>query len=92
MNTAATLTRDRHGNPLVMLNGGPFNGVDVYPADLRRMAQQLAAVADIAIKRPTSGKHWKPVTVTLGTATPSLEEVLAPVFTGVLKELQRKSQ
>lgn len=64
---AATLTRDRHAQALVTLNGGPFNGVDIYPADLRRMAQQLAALADMATKLPTGGKHWKPTRVAVVT-------------------------
>lgn len=63
----ATLTRDRHAHPLVTLNGGPFNGVDFYPAELRRMAQKLIAIADMANRLPIGGKHWKPTTVTLET-------------------------
>ncbi len=62
---AATLTRDRHAKALVVLNGGLFNGVEIYPADLRRMALDLFAVADTAAKLPTGGKNWQPITVTL---------------------------
>lgn len=72
---AATLTRDRHAHPLVTLNGGPFNGVDIYPAELRRMAQQLLAVADIATKLPTGGKHWRPTTVVVGNEPTPLKEM-----------------
>lgn len=74
---AATLTRDRRAKSLVTLNGGPFNGVDIYPEELRHMAQQLLAVADMATKLPTSGKHWRPTTVTLGEALPGQEDVAA---------------
>jgi hypothetical protein len=63
MNIAATLTKDRHGQPLVTLDGQPFNGLEIYPADMRRMAQQLNALADMATKLPMGGKHWKPTIV-----------------------------
>lgn len=66
MNIAATLTRCRHNQPLVVLDGQPFNGLEITPQALRHMAQQLSALADMAGKLPTGGKHWKPTTVQLG--------------------------
>lgn len=66
MNITATLTRCRHGQALVQLESSPFNGLEIRPADLRRMAQQLAAIADMANRQPTGGKHWKPTKVVIG--------------------------
>lgn len=65
---AATLTRDRHDQPLVALDGGPFNGLEIYPHALRELAQHLDAVACLALRRPNTGKHWKPVRVLVGDA------------------------
>jgi hypothetical protein len=64
----ATLTRDRHGQPLVVLDGGPFAGVEIKPAALRELAQHLDAVACMAARRPTGGKYFKPVCVLVGDA------------------------
>lgn len=36
---AATLTRCRHNHPLVELSSQPFNGLEIRPSQLRRMAQ-----------------------------------------------------
>ena len=66
MNIAATLTRCRHGQALVVLNDRPFNGLEVTPQALRRMAQQLTAIADMASKLPLGGKHWAPTKVDMG--------------------------
>ena len=65
MNIAATLTKDHHGQPLVVLDGQPFNGLEICPADLRVMAQQLHVLADMAHRLPMRGKHWKPTHVSL---------------------------
>lgn len=67
MNIDATLTRDRHAHPLVVLDSAPFNGLEIRPADLRNMALQLSALADMAAKLPTGGKHWKPTRVAVAT-------------------------
>jgi hypothetical protein len=64
----ATLTRDRHGQPLVVLDGGPFADVEIKPAALRELAQHLDAVACMAARRPTGGKYFKPVCVPVGDA------------------------
>ncbi len=68
MNTPihATLTRCRHGQPLVVLNSEPFNGMEIRPHDLRRLAQHLAALADMANKLPLSGKYFRPTKVQMG--------------------------
>lgn len=66
--TTATLTRCRHGQPLVVLESAPFNGLEIRPGDLRALAQRLAALADMAAKLPTGGKHFRPTKVQLGTA------------------------
>ena len=66
MNLKATLTRCRHSNALVVIDSSPFNGMEIRPADLRRLAQQLIAVADMADRLPMGGKHWKPTRVEIG--------------------------
>jgi hypothetical protein len=40
--------------------------MEVRPADLRRMAQQLVAIADMADRLPLGGKRWKPTRVEIG--------------------------
>lgn len=65
----ATLTRCRHGQPLVVLDTDPFNGMEIRPHDLRRLAQQLNALADMAAKLPTGGKHFRPTKVQMGEST-----------------------
>ena len=66
MNLQATLTRCRHGNALIQLESSPFNGMEIRPAALRRLAQQLIATADMADRLPLGGKHWKPTRVEIG--------------------------
>jgi DNA-binding XRE family transcriptional regulator len=64
---AATVTRDRHGAPLVVLEGQPFNGLEIYPAALREMASQLDALARLAASRPTGAKYGNTLHVELRT-------------------------
>lgn len=45
------------------LTSHPFNGLELRPGELRQMAQQLSALADMAARLPTGGKHWKPTKV-----------------------------
>lgn len=66
MNIKATLTRCRHNNALVVIESAPFHGMEVRPADLRRMAQQLVAIADMADRLPLGGKRWKPTRIEIG--------------------------
>jgi hypothetical protein len=65
----AKLTRCRNNQALVVLDSEPFNGMDIRPHELRTMAQQLIALADMANKLPLGGKHFKPTTVQLGGAS-----------------------
>ncbi|QDL55915.1 hypothetical protein [Rhodoferax aquaticus] len=62
---AATLTKDRHGQPLVVLDGQPFNGLEIRPGELRQMAQQLNVLADMATKLPLGSKHFVPTKVVM---------------------------
>ena len=64
---AATITRDRHGQPLLTLNGGPFHDTELSPHGLRLLAQQLMALAEMAQRLPIGGKHYRPTTVHIGT-------------------------
>lgn len=64
----ATLTKDRHGQPLVALDGGPFCGLEIKPAALRELATHLDALACLATRIPTGGKHFRPVRVLVGDA------------------------
>lgn len=66
MNIAATLTRCSHGQSLVVLDSAPFNGLEIRPGELRVLAQQLNAIADMAAKLPTGGKAWRATKVQLG--------------------------
>jgi len=54
------LCKDRHGAPLVTLDSAIGNGQDIYPANLRALANALLQVADAA-EQTTLGKHenWK---------------------------------
>ncbi|HQR97600.1 MULTISPECIES: hypothetical protein [unclassified Polaromonas] len=63
----ATLSRCRHGHALVVLDGQPFNGLEIRPGALRVMAQQLNALADMAARLPTGGKHWRPTQVQMAS-------------------------
>jgi hypothetical protein len=60
----ATLTRCRRDQPLIVLTDEPFNGLELRPDALRRMAQRLIEIADMADARPT-GKKWLPKKVCL---------------------------
>ena len=62
----ATVTRCRHGQPLVVLDGGPFNGLEIRPQELRTLAQNLNALAEMAARLPTGGKRFRPTRVVIG--------------------------
>ena len=66
MKITATLTRCRHGKPLVQIDSEPFNGMESRPEALRYLAQQLIALADEAERQQLGGKHWKPTRVEIG--------------------------
>jgi hypothetical protein len=61
--TKATLTRCRDAQALIVLDGCPFNGYEVRPNELRRLGEQLIAIAEMAARLPAGGKHWRPTTV-----------------------------
>ena len=63
---AATITRDRNGQALVVLDSEPFNGLEIRPVELRAMAQHLTALADMAHKLPMGGKGFKATKVQIG--------------------------
>ena len=68
MKITATLTRCRHGKPLVQIDSAPFNGMEIRPAELRRLAQQLIEIADGADRCPLDSKHWRSTRIELGDA------------------------
>jgi hypothetical protein len=90
---AATITRDRHGQPLIILDGQPFNGVECSPHKLRSLAQQLAGLADISSNTVLKGKFFKPMKVTLSVANTevqaaSLSAAFDDVFSGMFRDMQ----
>jgi hypothetical protein len=74
---AATITRDRQGQPLIILDGQPFNGVECSPAKLRGLAQQLAGLADMAGNTVMKGKHFRAQRVTLEIMPAGLKKAVA---------------
>lgn len=64
----ATITRCRDSQALVELDSHPFNGLTLRPAELRALGAQLTALADMAGKLPTGGKHWRATKVSMGGA------------------------
>ncbi len=62
----ATVTRCREKQPLIVLEGGPFNGLEIRPVELRRLAQNLAALAEMAVRMPTGGKRFSPTKIVIG--------------------------
>lgn len=54
------LCKDRHGVPLVTLDSAMRNGQDIYPANLRALANALLQVADAAEQTKLGEhEHWK---------------------------------
>lgn len=70
---SATLTRCRHGQALVTLDSEPFNGLELRPPELRALAQQLLALADLSDRMPTGGKHWRATRVQMSAAAPAAQ-------------------
>ena len=62
----ATVTRCRHGQPLIVLDDSPFNGLEIRPQELRTLAQNLNALAEMAARLPTGGKRFRPTRVVIG--------------------------
>lgn len=65
----ATLTRCREKKPLVVLDSEPFNGMEIRPADLLALAQQLTEIAKWASAIETKAKHFAPTKVQLSPGT-----------------------
>lgn len=65
MKIEAKITRCRHGQALVVLDSEPFNGLEIRPHDLIKLAQQLSSLGDMAKRLPMSGKHWRPSKVVI---------------------------
>lgn len=68
MNFTTTFTRCRDGKPLMELGGQPFNGLEIRPADLRRLGETLVWLADLGEALPTDGRHWKATQVEVDAA------------------------
>lgn len=64
----ATITRCRDGQAMIVLDSEPFNGMEVRPHTLRRLSENLAALAEMASRLPMGGKHWRPTKVEIGGA------------------------
>ncbi|CAN7434988.1 hypothetical protein LJR118_002846 [Acidovorax sp. LjRoot118] len=64
----ARYTRTAKHTPLVVLEGGPFNGMESTPAQLRALAALLNEVAAHAETRPCVGRLWAPATESYDTA------------------------
>jgi hypothetical protein len=86
MEISATLTKDRHDQPLVV--SAPFNGLEIRPTDLRQLAQQLNALADAASTRPGGPKHWKPLKVTSSPIKNPLDHVFEGMATHLKSQLK----
>ncbi len=61
----ATVTLCRKGQPLIVLDQAPFNGLEIRPAALRELAQDLASFADIAARITQPGKGFEPTVITI---------------------------
>lgn len=70
----ATLTLCRHHQPLVVLDSEPFNGMELRPDDLLRLAQRFADLAEIANDMHAKGRLFRPVKVQMSGLTSSISE------------------
>lgn len=61
----ARIVRSRFNTPLVELNGGPFNGTELTPHQMRFLASTLAGVADAIDEEDVTARGWRPHTVRL---------------------------
>lgn len=58
----ARIVRCRHGQPLVVLDDRPFNGLEIRPHELERLGEQLIAIARLAKQH----KGKQPTKVVMG--------------------------
>lgn len=68
MNIKVTVARTRFNKPLMVLNGGPFNGTELTPDQARYLAAALAGTADAVAQEDVASPHWRPRTIALGDA------------------------
>ena len=64
----ALLTRCQYGQALIVLESEPFNGLEIRPHDLQRLAERLLALAVTTARLPAGGKHYRPTRLTLTLA------------------------
>lgn len=58
----ARIVRCRHGQPLVILDDRPFNGLEIRPHELERLGEQLIAIARLGKQH----KGKQPTKVVMG--------------------------
>ena len=59
------VVRSIHNTPLMELNGGPFNGTELTPHQMRFLASTLAGVADAVDEENVNARGWRPRTIRL---------------------------
>lgn len=59
------IVRSRFNTPLMELNGGPFNGTELTPHQMRFLANTLAGVSDAIAEEDVNARGWRPRTVRL---------------------------
>ncbi|MFY4035376.1 hypothetical protein ACOTJL_06535 [Achromobacter xylosoxidans] len=62
MKIKVTYTRTHDQRPLVVLDGGPFNDVELTLERLCALARALDEAAHVAERRPVKGRLWIPAT------------------------------
>lgn len=62
------VVRGRFNTPLMLLDGGPFSGVELTPHQVRYLAAALVGTADAAMKEDVAASGWRPRTIVLGDA------------------------
>lgn len=59
------VVRSIHNTPLMELNGGPFNGTELTPHQMRFLSNALAGVADAIDEEDVNARGWRPRTIRL---------------------------
>lgn len=59
--TARTYTN----KPLMVLDGGLFNGTELTPHQVRFLAAALVGVADAVAEEDVTARHWRPRTIVI---------------------------
>ena len=68
MDIKVKITRTRFNRPMMLLDGGPFNGTELTPHQAKFLGAALAGTADAVAEEDVTGRHWKPRTVVLRDA------------------------